>query len=184
MRTQITLLLAAGLLALAGCSSTPSTVNTGKIHARTFSFVDTGNRTPPNNTDTRQTVHRMIQAAITKDLAARGVEKVPSGGDVTVAYLVILGNNVVTTSVDDYFGYGRDAAGLLDKAHSASISKKNPNAFEAGTLVIDIISAKDFKLLKRGYATQPILRNLPDDERSERIQKVVDKILADVRIEP
>jgi ABC-type Fe3+-hydroxamate transport system substrate-binding protein len=97
--------LTVAALALAGCSSTPSEVDTGKIHAKTFNFVDTGNRPPPNNTDQRQVVHGMIQTAITKHLADRGVTQVPKEGDVTVAYLVILGNNVVTTSINDYFSY-------------------------------------------------------------------------------
>jgi hypothetical protein len=178
------LLLAAGALALAGCTSTPTEVDTGKIHAKSFSFVDTGNRPPPKNTDQRQAVHGMIQAAITKNLADRGVTQVPKDGDVTVAYLVILGNNVVTTSINDYFGYGRDADALMSKAHSSSKRTKNPNEFEAGTLVIDLISAKDFKLLYRGYATQGVLRDLPADARAARIQGVVDNVLRDARIEP
>jgi ABC-type Fe3+-hydroxamate transport system substrate-binding protein len=184
MKTNLAILLAAGVLALAGCSSTPTKVDTGTIRARTFNFVDASNRPVPKDTENRQAIHAMVQAAITKNLAARGVEKVPAGGDVTVAYLVIVGNNVVTTAVEDYFGYGRDANALLDKAHSSSKRTGNPNAFEAGTLVIDIISAKDFKLLKRAYATRSILRNLPTDERAARIQEVVDVVLRDARFSP
>jgi hypothetical protein len=126
----------------------------------------------------------MVQAAITKNLAGRGVSAAASGGDVTVAYLIIAGNNASTTSINDYFGYGEDAAALLDKAHTAYTGSKNPNYFEAGTLVIDIIDSKSFKLLRRGYATRPILRNLPDDARAARIQEVVDEILRDLRIAP
>jgi hypothetical protein len=78
---------------------------------------------------------------------------------------------------------------LADQTHPFSTSSntnhaKNPNSFEAGTLVIDIIDAKSHKLLQRGYATRPILRNLPEDGRSARIQKVVDEILRNVRFSP
>lgn len=186
MKSNLVLLLAAGVLALAlvGCSSTPTQVDTGTIHAKTFSFVDTGNRTPPKNTDNREAIHGMIKAALTKDLTARGLQQVPTGGDVTVAYLVIVGNNVVTTSINDYFGYGRDADALLSQAHSSSKRAKIPDAFEAGTLVVDLISAKDYKLLSRSYATRRILRDLPSDERAARIQAVVDEVLRDVRIAP
>src|SRR5262245_50676532 len=175
-------LLAAGALTLAGCSSTPTKVDSGPIHARTFSFVDRGGKPLPAYSDNRQAVHKIIQQAITVNLASQGVAKIEKGGDVTVGYLIIVGNNATTQSISDYFGYGEDASALEDKAHSAYNASKNPNYFEAGTLVIDIIDSKTFKLLKRGYATRPLLRNLPDDAKAARIQEVVDEIFRDLRI--
>jgi hypothetical protein len=182
MKPYSLLILAAGALALAGCSSTPTKVDSGSIRAGTFSFVDRGARPNPGYTDNRQPVHAMIQDSIAKNLAARGVTKVAAGGDVTVGYLVIIGNNVSTEAISDYFGYGEGASALHDKAHKAYTDSKNPNRFEAGTLVIDIIDSRTFKLLKRGYASRPVLQNVPDDVRAERIQEVVDEILRDVRI--
>jgi len=176
------LLLAACALALAGCSSTPAKVDTGLIRARTFSFVNTGPRSAPAAADNRQAIHSMIQGAITKNLAARGVTRTAAGGDLTVAYLVVTGNNVSTTSISEYFGYSDDAWALSEKAHAAYTGNKNPNYFEAGTLLIDLIDSKTFKVLKRGYASRPVLRNLPDDARAARIQEVVDEILRDARI--
>jgi hypothetical protein len=182
MKRNTLLVLAVGALALAGCSSTPTTVDRGPISARTFSFVDPGAKPAPAYADNRQAVHTAIQDAITKNLAARGVTKAASGGDVTVGYLVITGNNASTRSISDYFGYASDAPGLQDKAHSAYTGSKNPNYFEVGTLVIDIIDAKSFKLLKRGYATRPVLRNVPAETRATRIQEAVDETLRDLRI--
>lgn len=176
--------LAALALALAACSSTSAKVDAGAIPARSFSFVSRGARPAPQYADGRQRVHAMIQEAITRNLASRGVGKVETGGDVTVGYLLIVGNNATTASINDYFGYGEDAAALQEKAHKAYSGSKNPNYFEAGTLVIDIVDAKSFKLLKRGYATRPVLRSLPDEARAARIQEVVDEILRDVRIKP
>jgi len=184
MKLHSVLTLAAGILALAGCSSTPTKVDSGTVHARTFNFVERSGKPSPAYADNRQTIHPMIQGAIAKNLAGRGVSQVPSGGDVTVAYLIIVGNNASTTSINDYFGYGEDAAALHDKANTAYTRSKNPNYFEAGTLVIDIIDSKSFKLLRRAYATRPVLRNLPDDARAARIQEVVDEILRDLRIQP
>jgi hypothetical protein len=181
MKIDTLLTLAAGFLALGGCSSTPTRVDSGPIHARTFSFVSRGNRASPDYVDDRQPVHTMVQEAITRNLATRGVTKAATGGDVTVGYLIIVGNNASTASIADYFGYGEDAAALQDKAHTAYTGSKNPNYFEAGTLVIDIIDSRSFKLLKRGYASRPILRNLPDDARAARIQEVVDEIFRDLR---
>jgi len=173
--------LAAGALALVGCSSTPSKVDSGVIHARTFNFVNRGPQPAPSYTDDRAAVHTMIQEAITRRLTALGVKKVDTGGDVTVGYLVIVGNNASTAAINDYFGYGGDASALQAKAHAAYTNSKNPNFFEAGTLVIDIVDSRSFKLLKRNYATRTILRNLPEDARVARIQDVVDEILGDTR---
>jgi uncharacterized protein DUF4136 len=184
MKPNSLLLTAAGLLILAGCSSTPTKVDTGPIKGRTFKFVEPGAKPPPAYAEKRQVIHSMIQAAITKNLEGRGVRKVTSDPDLTVAYLVIVGNNATTTSIDDYFGYGEDAAKLHDQAHERYTASKGPDHFEAGTLVIDLVDAKSFRLVKRGYATRSILRNVPDETRAARIQGVVDEILKNLWIVP
>jgi len=181
MKLYSILLLAISALALAGCSSTPTKVDTGTVRARTFNFVNRS-RPTPEYADPRQPVHTMIQDAITKELAVKGVAKVATGGDVTVGYLVIIGNQASTEMINDYFGYGENAAALQDKAHAAYTSSKNPNYFEAGTLLIDIVDTKTFKLLKRGYATRPLLKDIPNDARAARIQEVVNEILRDLRV--
>jgi hypothetical protein len=176
----VTLNLAA--LLAAGCSSTPIRVNSGDVPASTFSFV-TGRPMPPDYAEKRNQIHRLIQTAITTNLTAKGLSRAPVGGDVFLAYLVILGDNVSTTDVNDYFGYGRDSDALLDKAHEKfAIESKNPNHFVAGTLVIDVIDAKTYKLLYRNYAVRQVLRNVPDDVRAGRIQEAVDAVLRDMQI--
>jgi len=182
MKPILNYLLAAGVLLLAGCTSTPTHVNKGPIKATTFSFV-TGRPAPPGYAEKRAQIHRLIQDAITTNLTAKGLNRAPAGGDVFLAYLVILGNNVATTDVNDYFGYGRDSDALLDKAHNkGAIKSRDPNYFEAGTLVIDVIDAKTYKLLYRNYAVRQLLRNLPDDARAERIQQAVDQTLSGLRV--
>jgi hypothetical protein len=175
-------LITAGLFALAGCSSTPTKVDTGAISAQTFNFIGTMPKPTPGYADQRQVVHTLVQQAIKKNLANKGITQVTNNGDVTVAYLIIVGNNASTVSINDYFGYRDDAQALHEKAFDAYTGSKVPNYFEAGTLVIDFIDPKTFKVLKRNFATQPVLRNLAEDARAERIQAIVDKILADLRV--
>lgn len=182
MRHPLPSLLAAGLFALAGCSSyTPTHVDKGPIQATTFSFINGGVPQSADFADSRVAVHRMIQDAITQNLAGSGVARVASGGDVTVAYLVIIGNNASTESINTYFGYGRAAAALADKAQDAYSDSKNPNHFEAGTLLVDIIDAKTYKLLMRNYVVRPILANATEEVRAERIQEAVNTVLANAR---
>ena len=184
MKLSSLFVLAAGALAWAGCSSTPTKVDTGVIHARTFNFASRGDRPNPAYTDNRQAIHTMIQDSITKTLTSKGATKVAAVGDVTVGYLIIIGNGVTTESINDYFGYGQNAMALHEKAHDAYTDSQNPNYFEAGTLVIDIVDSKSYKLLKRGYATRPTLKNLPDNAKAARIQEVVDEILSGLRVKP
>jgi hypothetical protein len=113
-----------------------------------------------------------------------GVTRVATGGDVTVAYLVILGNNVSTVSINDYFGYRDDAWDLHENAQEAYTGTQNPSSFEAGTLLIDVIDSKGFNVRMRNYATRPTIRNLPADARAARIQEVVDEILRGVSTGP
>lgn len=171
----------ASLVLLAGCSSTSTQVDHGPIAAKTFSFVNRAGRPAPTYSDNRQMAHELIQEAITKNLAARGVSRVETGGDLTVGYLLIVGNNASTASINEHFGYGSDAAALQEKAQTAYAKNKSPSYFEAGTLVIDLTDSQTYKLLKRGYASRPLLRDLSADARAERVQGVVDEILRDVR---
>ncbi len=182
MKSSFFLTLNLTALLLAGCSSTPTKVDSGPIRAASFSFVDGGTKAAPAFAEGREQAHAMIQNSITGNLAGKGLPKVASGGDVLVAYLVIVGNNVSTELINTYFGYGRDASGLHDKAQDAYNSSKNPNFFEAGTLLVDIVDAKTYKLLKRAYVTRPLLRNPTVAVRAEHIQEAMDAVLKDVRI--
>ena len=177
----VTLPLAA--LLVAGCSSTPTRVETGPIRASSFSFIAAAPKATPDFAPDRWApIHAMIQDSIRRNLADKGLNQAASGGDVIVAYLVIVGDNASTEAVNTYFGYGRHAEALHDKAHEAYNNSKNPNYFQAGTLLVDILDAKTAKLLERSYVVRPLLRNPSADIRAERIQEAVDAALTDVRI--
>jgi hypothetical protein len=167
---------------IAGCSSTPTRVDKGPVTAQTFNFIKGGVTPQAEFADNREAVHKTIQDAITQNLAGKGLRKVDAGGDVTVAYLVIVGNNASTETINTYFGYGRDTAALSDKAQDAYTSSKNPNYFEAGTLLIDVIDAKTFKVLKRNYAVRPVLSNPTAEVRAANIQEAVNEALSGLSI--
>jgi hypothetical protein len=101
-----------------------------------------------------------------------------------VAYIVILGDNVSTRSINDYFGYSDDAWPLHEKAHAAYTGTGKPDSFEAGTLLIDIIDNKTLKVRARNYVTRSLLLNVPENERAARIQDLVDALLGKVLIGP
>ena len=173
----------AGVIALAGCSSTPPThVDEGPVKAATFNFINGGVPVSADFTDNDVQVHKVIQEALTTALAKKGVTKATNLGDITVAYLIITGNNYSTMSINKYFGYGRDSSGLQDVATDAYTGTKNPNYFEAGTLVIDIVDNRTHELLRRTHATRPLLRDPSPEVRRANIQEAVNAALASLQI--
>ena len=170
-----------GLL-IAGCSSTPTRVDGGSVKGRTFNFINGGSPPSAAFAEKREEIHRMIQDAITQNLARKGVSRVAGNSDVTVAYLVIVGNEVTTEAIDTYFGSNRDASPLADKAHDAYGKSKNPNSFQAGTLLIDILDSKTYKLLERDYVVRPLLNKPTAEVRRSHIQEAVDETLKDLRV--
>ncbi len=174
-------LLLTGLL-IAGCNSTPTRVDKGLLRVHSYNFINGGIALAPPATDRRDAIHQLIQKAIVNNLSAKGLERTDGTGDVLVAYMVIVGNNVSTEAITTYFGMGRDADALHNKAEDAYSSSRNPNHFEAGTLVIDILDAKTYKLLYRNYAVRPILGNATTAVRGERIQEAVNAVLARLSI--
>jgi hypothetical protein len=181
MKYSSSLALSLAVLCLAGCG-TPTKVNTGPVQGTTFSFINGGSKAAPGFIDTREQVHATIQQRITEDLAKKGVTKVPTGGDLIIAYMIIIGNNGSTEAINTYFGYGRDSAELHDKAQDAYSSAKNPNYFQAGTLLLDVLDGKTFKLLKRSYVTRPVLAEATKEVRVERLDEAVDAVLKDFEI--
>lgn len=172
-----------GLFLVAGCSSTPTRVDTGPIKAETFSFVPKRPTQDESFADKREAVHALIKQAIGDDLSARGLKQVENNGDVLIAYLVIVGNNATTESINTYF-YGTDANALLHKAHEAYTGPDTPFYFESGTLLVDIIDGKTHELLWRSYVTRPLLRDATADVRAANIQEAVNALLKKLKITP
>ena len=165
-------------LALAGCSSVKSSVNKGAVTARTFSFLNSGARQMPNAS--RKQAHELVQQALINNLSRKGVSYTATGGDVSVAYLIVVGNNGATTSLNEYFGYTDDSAAMVDKVHSAQTGGDNRDYVEAGTLVIDIMDPGTSKILQRRSVHSQVLRNLTRESRAARVQSLVDNALKDV----
>ena len=182
MKAKLLSGLAVAAIVFAECS-TPTHVDTGTIRAATFSFLRTGPLPEAAFAEKRQQVNAFVQEAIANNLAAKGIRAVAAGGDVTVAYLIVVGNNVSTTSINDYFGYGPDATALADKAQVAYTEGAQRGYFEAGTLLIDIVDPRTSKVLSRNFVTRPVQENASADVRKARIQEAVNDALKNVRFE-
>ena len=164
------------------CFAVYANVSRGKIHARTFNFTSPSGATNDSIEDAQGVVHTAVQSAITKNLSARGVNRVASGGDVAVAYLIIDGDNVSAEAIRGYFAEKNESGDRNTKVHQVSNARTTPDRFEAGTLLIDIADGRSTKLLKRGHTSRPIALNPTDSVNANRVQAGVDEILKEVRI--
>ena len=175
--------LAATMLALVGCASTPTRVDKGPVKARTFNFFDARGANPAPLSAKEVEVHNLIQSAITEELAAKGLSKVEKDGDVTVAYLIIVSDGSGTVTYNDFYGYGGPATDLQDKAHEAfDIQHKNRSQYDAGTLVIDLANYKQYEVYWRNFVWSPLLRDLPVTERKQRLKDAVQTVLKPLKI--
>ncbi len=162
------------------CSTVTTHIDKGAIQGSSFSFVNQVRRTSNPDDRTAQGL-AMIRQAIANNLTARGVHEVPSGGDVTVAFLVIVGNNVSTVALDSYFGYNNDSDALLSKVHSkGAVKNHSRNYFVAGTLIVDFVDPRASKVLQRRMITADVLQDLTMQQRAERVQAIVNQALQDV----
>jgi hypothetical protein len=175
------LTIPAGLcLLLTACSSVDTHVDKGAVKAGTFSFLNTGSKQLPAFAEEGKTAHELVQQALINNMAAKGVKHTPSGGDITVAYLIVVGNNSTTTALNEYFGYNEAGSAFVDKVHSDQTGRDSRRYFEAGTLVIDLVDRAGQKLLQRRSIQAEVLRKLPREERLARVQSLVDQALKDV----
>lgn len=121
----------------------------------------------------------MIQNALASEFRANGLRIDTPDADLTVAYLVIVQDNVSTKLVDDYFGYGRTPVKLAEIAHERGVLQgKRADYYQAGTIVIDIIDTRTGKLIYRDFATADISDRPADGQLRARINTTVKQALA------
>lgn len=181
MNLKASVLLAACAALLAGCSSVPTRVDRGPVRAATYSLMASKAPSSVVVNERREEVHRVIQGAIAAQLAQKGLRPVPRGGDVEVGYMVVVADNATTATYDEYFGYGRDAGALADKAHKEVSKSSSRNRFEVGAIVIDVVNPRDSKLMFRSLAHMDV-GDINPGNRAERINSLVGSCLGGLRV--
>jgi hypothetical protein len=181
MNLKLSVVAGACVLLLAGCSSVPSKVDKGPVRATTYSLMTSKAPASVVVNERRVEVHKILQDAIAADLKQKGLNPVPSGGQVQVGYMVVVADNASTATYDEYFGYGRDAAALADKAHKAVSKSKSRDLFEIGAIVIDVVDPRDSKVLFRSVAHMDVSDVTPAN-RADRINTLVASCLGGLRV--
>lgn len=169
-------LLAAALVSCSSHVEMPKGTSKGYTSAR---LIQRDPSARPITDPTEQQVHRMIQNSLAKQFTAKGLTYGKGDAQLAVAYLVLYQEPGMTAEYDDFFGYGRDAAPITDKAHvRGSIENKRPDYFRRAGIVVDVIDAKTNKLVYRNYATGDVVKGASAATRAARIDAAVSQALA------
>ncbi|MGB6221911.1 DUF4136 domain-containing protein [Haloferula sp.] len=170
--------LATLAFAAVSCSSVemPKGTSKGYTSARlvTIDKEPTYDKEFPN----QASANRMIQKSLASNFRANHLTVTDGSADLIVGYLVLVQNNYSTIAFDDYFGYGRDSDSIVDKAQTLGVVKNNrPDAFESGTIVVDVIDARTNELVYRGHATRDIYTSSSASARQANINAAVTEAL-------
>lgn len=164
---------------LVSCSTTvemPRGTSNGYMSAR---LIQRSPAARPVTDPTELEVHRMIQASLARQFTAKGLTYGKGDAQLAVAYLVLYQEPGMTAEYADFFGYGRDAAPITDKAHvRGSIENKRPDYFRRAGIVVDVIDARTNKLVFRNYAAGDVVRGASAATRAARIDAAVTQALA------
>jgi len=143
-------------------------------------LVDPDPRRAPAASSRKAQANRRVQEALGKEFRANGFKVDPENADLTVAYLLITQDRVSTSSISEYFGYGRSPLQITEAAHRAGVLKgKTPEIYEKGAVIVDIIDSKTKKLVYRNYAVRDISESSTEAEKKARTESAVHEALED-----
>ncbi len=130
---------------------------------KTFSWHDTG--------DIKNDIlARRIEAVLSDTLAAKGLKKVESGGDV---WLVAHGRLSKQTQINTYntgWGYGYGWYGGM------GMSTSTVSEIPVGTLIVDLVDGKKKDMVWRGIASDTLDPQAAPEEREKRLRGVAAKL--------
>jgi len=134
---------------------------------------------PAISNPTERTIHGLIQDSLARQFRAKGLAYGAANAELVVAYLVIYQQPGVTTSYTDYFGYGRSADAIAERAHTrGAVDSKRPDYFQRAGIVIDVIDSHTNKLVYRNFAAGDVVRGASGKARAARIDAAVAQALA------
>ena len=142
-------------LALSGCGSS-MTVNTDFDRTANFSALKTYSWREGTNLP-NPLMHERVLAAVDAQLAAKGLQKVDSGGDVSVTYHAAANETMEmqTFSTGGYYGCWGGCMGTT----STTVTPVT-----TGTLIVDIVDTKSNKMMWRGTGSDTVTGDPKDSE--------------------
>ena len=166
-------LLAVAILAAAGCSTLSISTDFDKsadfTQYRTFTWKDTG--------DGIDSIwNKRIEGVFSDTLAAKGLRRVDSGGDLWVAAHPRLTKETQINTYNTGWGYGYGWYGYGGMGMATTTVTEIP----VGTLMIDLVDAKKKELVWRGVASDTLNTdpNRTAEDREKKLRDVAAQMFA------
>jgi hypothetical protein len=178
MRAGRLITLAVGLLAVQAC--THFTVESDYDREADFSAYATYDWMPP---ETRRIdlrvrdprAHELIQDAIQDELGAKSLRRAEGADpDLLIGYHLALDEGLDSQTL-----YQGSAADWQYRTYGNPTTRNQSLMYSVGTLVIDVFDAAKEELIWRGVVEGDVKQNPDPDQRKERIEKAVQKMLED-----
>jgi hypothetical protein len=164
------------VLAAGGCSrfSVQADADPNVDFARfaTFAWMPPDEAPPMDQRLQDRAIERRVQSGVEAGLRARGYQPATGGTpDLWVTYRLISESRSSRGIPAGYGGYqlGWWAGGRIQRTEN----------YERGTLIVDVIDAKDDELVWRGSASARLLPHISFEKRAKRATEAVEKIMAD-----
>lgn len=123
--------------------------------------------------------HERIQSAIDTHLAARGYKKMGEAqADFLVTHTVTVENRTQVNETRMSVGYGRyGARGGVGVGYGIPV-ESSTYQYKVGTLIIDVIDARQKRLVWRGFGEQTLGEDQTPEKRTETINNTVNEVLS------
>lgn len=176
--------VAAALLVLVSCSSTKTVVSTDYVpidYTQIKSFQWLAGEHERNKT-VSDMAHQRIQENIETNIESKGFALKDSGADLLINYSVIAQDKVNIREYKVYDGFApgfvwtKEHGTLLNKTREEYTETQVEEYFE-GTLVVDVLNAKDNKIIWRGIGKKKIPEKNNKQGRDALIKEIVSSVL-------
>jgi hypothetical protein len=142
----------------------------------TYRFYNPNLENLPVFADRTVQASKIIQQRLAERLEGIGLRQAAEDAELLVAHLLVVQNNAVSTTINDY--YLNSGSEILSVAHDRVANQELGRSIEIGTLVVDVVDIKQQKLIYRSYATRDIVEGMSDAQRETYVQSAVDEAIA------
>ena len=144
---------------------------------KTYRWVESGDTQSPLPAFPNQLMERRVAGFIEEALAARGLKRVTTGGD------LLISSGMTVTEHPQYFtsysgggpGWGSWGSGW-GPGWGPGFATTTVEMFYQGTLIINIVDAKRGKLVFQGTSSQSVSSR--PERNTERLGKAVNRVMA------
>ncbi|MGE5276059.1 MAG: DUF4136 domain-containing protein [Acidobacteriota bacterium] len=166
-------LLAVALAAATACSSITTSADYDKganfSQYKTYAWKDV-------DAKQNELIENRIKGAVDSQLAAKGLRKVEANPDLWVVYHTRLSEQTQINTYDTGWGYGWGWRGY--GYGGGGMSSTTVSKIPVGTLIVDLVDAKENQLKWRGTASKTLDPSATVDEREKNVNAAAEKMFA------